>query len=123
MQEDHPILATVAFLVSLVFGSPYQGQNAMTGLPPAPLPDLITCNPDPPKRGQDVSICFNFRPGDPSPVTLRVEFSTPAGTKSQTIQASNEAPCDLVAVPSDATDMLVVDESGTSGPLARVIPA
>jgi len=94
----------------------------MTGVPPAPLlPDLISCVPDPPTRGNPVEICFDFREGDPSPIVLTVEFSTPAGLKSQTITVSHEDPCESVDVPSDATGMTVKDPTGTSDTFGRVI--
>lgn len=94
----------------------------MTGIPTVPpaLPDLISCTPDPPVAGQDVKICFKFRSGDPSPINLTVEFTTPNGVTSQIVQVSESQPCGTVAVPVGATGMTVTDPTGTSADFGRV---
>lgn len=119
--ETHPVWAAIVWVATL-FGVPNL-ESHMTGIPTVPpaLPDLISCTPDPPQKGQDVKICFKFGSGTTSPVSLTVEFSTPNGVVSQVVQVSESAPCVTVSVPSDATDMLVVDQSGTSAAFGRVI--
>lgn len=90
----------------------------MTGIPTAPLPDLITISPDPPVPGQDAEICFKFAEGHPSPISLEVTWTPVVGQASTvTVQVSREAPCVKVHVPSNAATFLIVDQSGTSAAL------
>lgn len=120
-ETSHPILAAVAFLVTLMFGQPNQ-ESAMTGIPPVTpeRPDLITCTPDPPVAGQPVEICFKFSSGDPSPITLSVVFTLkPNGSSSANVQVSESQPCATITVPANADGMLVTDPTGTSAPFGR----
>lgn len=116
----HPIWAVILWLATM-FGFPNQ-ESHMTGIPPVDpeLPDLISCNPDPPVAGQTVEICFDFQPGNPSPITLQVDFSLkPSGVGSTTVQVSDTQKCGTVTVPSNADGMLVTDPTGTSAPFGR----
>lgn len=117
MEESiHPVLAAVAFLATLIFGVPHQ-ESAMTGIPPVPPaePDLITLDPDPPQAGHSMKICFKFREGDPSPITLEITFTPIPGTPTvTTVQVSDSNPCATVQVPSDAATYQIIDRSGTS---------
>lgn len=121
-ESQHPVLAAIMFLVSLMFGAPSQ-ESAMTGIPTVDpqLPDLISCNPDPPVAGQPVEICFDFQPGNPSPITLQVDFSLkPSGVGSTTVQVSDTQKCGTITVPPNADGMTVVDPTGTSAAFGRV---
>lgn len=95
----------------------------MSPTPPAPTetPHLISVDPDPPKRGQQVTICYAFREGDPSPAPLQVDFDVPGGVNSQSIEVSKAEPCETITVPADAIGILITDLYGPSADFGTVI--
>lgn len=112
-ETTHPVLATVAFLVSLVFGVPNSEEGTMTGIPPAPVePIKITVSPDPLVQGQSGKICYDFDKEDPDPVTLEITWFTLSGSTVQTINVTRSNPCETVQVPSDAVSVTIADQSG-----------
>lgn len=95
----------------------------MSPIPPAPpqAPHLISVNPDPPKAGQPVTICYDFREGDPDPALLTVEIDVPGGTNSQSIELTKAEPCETIAIPAGATGLLITDPYGPSADCGRVV--
>lgn len=82
----------------------------------------ITLDPDPPKQGSQVTICYDFDGSGVESTTLRVTFS-PSGVATS-CPVSKKAPCATVTVPSDATSITVEDEDGPSpDKIAPVTPA
>ena len=95
----------------------------MSPIPPAPpeAPHLISVDPDPPKRGQPVTICYAFREGDPDPALLTVEIDVPGGVNSQSIELTKDEPCETITVPADATGILITDPHGPSAEYGSTI--
>lgn len=113
MEETHPVLATVLFLASLMFGIPNQ-ETAMTGIPPAPVLK-ISVSPDPLKQGQSGQVCYSFSKDDPSPITLNIAWATLSGAvPDDTVIVTRENPCATVQVPASAVAVTIEDKTGNS---------
>lgn len=72
----------------------------------------ISLNPDPPTQGQNVDVCYNFDGLTLGQTTLEVTFSPGGQTSTHTVTPDN--PCAAVAVPDNATAVLIVDQDGPS---------
>lgn len=87
----------------------------MTGVPPVPpVPSKISVTPTPPKQGDTCTVCYDFAEGDPSPVHLRITWSSASGDDHEDIYPTEESPCVTVTVPSDAISVLIEDLTGGS---------
>jgi hypothetical protein len=72
----------------------------------------ITLDPEPPIRGQSVTICYEFDGSGLTEVVLAITFSPPPVTVFRTVTTTD--PCADVDVPDGAQSITVADESGTS---------
>jgi hypothetical protein len=79
----------------------------------------ISCQPDPPVGGDEVTICYDFSNLKIDRTTLLVTFKPPASTTDHDVTV--ETPCFTVLVPASAQTMVVEDESGISPDLSVVV--
>lgn len=79
---------------------------------------LITVDPDPPKAGEDLKICYPD-PGTPS-ITLDIDW-TPAGLHPPTVTISFPPGCATISVPATATEIEIVDPTGGSDPYTSAV--
>lgn len=107
-ETSHPVLAAVAFLATLIFGPPNE-ENAMTSVPPVSLPDLITVDPNPMVAGQQAKLCYDFQPGGPDTVTLRITWNLKVGEDSEDVTLTRKAPCKNISVPADGESVNIED--------------
>ena len=74
-------------------------------------PQRISFDPDPPKQGKPLKICYDFTGLANNQATLAVSFDD--GT-SENHEATPTSPCFTIQVPSDAETILVEDLYGPS---------
>lgn len=72
---------------------------------------LITVDPDPPVRGSNARVCYNFDAVASDQVTLTVTFD-PGGSQEVTVTRAKR--CATISVPSEAEVYVIEDESGNS---------
>ena len=72
----------------------------------------ITLDPQPPVRGQSVTITYDFDGSGITSTTLRVTFDPGGVTSDHDLTAQNNSV--TIAVPANATSILVEDLSGVS---------
>lgn len=82
----------------------------------------ITATPDPVTAGKTLKVCYEFAPGQQS-VNLTIHYSTPNGDVLVGITLTPTDPCYDRDVPSNATGVLVTDDSGAAEDVAvTVVP-
>ncbi len=88
------------------------------------MTNRITCYPDPPEAGKDVTICHEWDPEDPgASLDLDVEFVPSSGSGSYQITCPmvGSMACVKLTVPGGATAMTVTASSGDADTLTRVV--
>ena len=74
--------------------------------------ERISLNPDPPKAGEKLTICYDFEGSGSDSATLVVTF-TPGGVPAS-YEVTREEPCVVIQVPIEATWITVEDRDGPS---------
>lgn len=75
------------------------------------MTQLITVNPDPPKAGNDLEICYQGT--GLSQITLDIDW-TPSGLSPTSVTISFPPGCATIAVPATATEIEITDPTGGS---------
>ena len=82
-------------------------------------PIRISITPIPPRQGSTIEVCYDFSQAGFDDVSLSVGFDPPTGSVS--VHLTTLSQCATVAVPDDARDVLVVDQSGTSADVGAIV--
>lgn len=81
-------------------------------------------SPDPAKRGEDVTICYDITGADlDPPVEPHGVFHSNGGSEFDWVVQDENTRCTTVKVPSDATGATVSDPSGQSDDFALIVDA
>jgi hypothetical protein len=78
------------------------------------MTDYFTHSPSPAAPGTKVRICFNFdAAGVTTSLNITLDYS-PSSVPDGNATLTPAKPCVEVTIPSDATTLIVVDDSGVS---------